>query len=52
MLDYHEKYPEYRFMEHKGYATKKHIECINSFGPCPIHRMSFRKVLDAQLTLL
>ena len=52
MLDYHEKYPEYGFMEHKGYATKKHIECINSFGPCPIHRMSFRKVLDAQLTLL
>lgn len=46
MLDYHEKYPVYGFMEHKGYPTKKHIECINSYGPCPIHRKSFKKVND------
>lgn len=51
MLDYHEKYPVYGFMEHKGYPTKKHIECINSYGPCPIHRKSFRKVFDAQIPI-
>jgi ribonuclease HII len=44
MLDYHEKYPVYNFMRHKGYSTKEHIECIKSYGPCPIHRKSFRKV--------
>jgi ribonuclease HII len=51
MLDYHEKYPMYRFIEHKGYSTLKHIECINTYGPCPIHRKSFRKVFDAQTHL-
>ena len=51
MLDYHEKYPAYNFNRHKGYATKEHIECINLHGPCPIHRKSFRKVMDVQLPL-
>jgi ribonuclease HII len=51
MLDYHEKHPEYGFMEHKGYPTRKHIECINAYGPCPIHRKSFRKVFDAPIPL-
>jgi len=49
MLDYHEKYPVYDFKGHKGYSTKKHMECINQYGPCPIHRKSFRKVKDVQL---
>jgi ribonuclease HII len=44
MQDYHEEYPHYNFVRHKGYGTKEHIECINLNGPCPIHRMSFRKV--------
>jgi len=51
MLDYHEKYPVYGFIKHKGYSTKKHIECINTYGPSPIHRMSFRKVFDAPINL-
>jgi ribonuclease HII len=52
MLDYHGQYPVYGFIEHKGYPTKKHIECINLYGPCPIHRKSFRKVFDAPMSLL
>jgi ribonuclease HII len=51
MLDYHKKYPIYNFKEHKGYGTKEHIECIRLHGPCPIHRKSFRKVMDLQLPL-
>jgi len=51
MLDYHEKYPFYNFKEHKGYATKEHVECIRLHGPCPIHRKSFRKVMDLKLPL-
>lgn len=49
MLDYHGKYPLYDFKGHKGYSTKKHMECITRYGPCPIHRMSFRKVKDVRL---
>jgi ribonuclease HII len=51
MLNYHEKYPMYNFKRHKGYSTREHIECIHLNGPCPIHRKSFRKVMDMQLPL-
>jgi ribonuclease HII len=46
MDEYHEQYPEYNFRSHKGYATREHIEAIRKYGPCPIHRRSFRGVLD------
>jgi len=49
MRAYHEKYPFYNFMEHKGYSTRQHIECLRLHGPCPIHRKSFRKVMDMEL---
>ncbi len=38
-----EKYPQYSFDKHKGYATKVHIEAIRKYGPCEIHRPSFLK---------
>lgn len=34
-------YPQYGFAGHKGYGAKKHIEAIDKFGPCPLHRMTF-----------
>jgi ribonuclease HII len=43
-------HPEYGFAEHKGYATRRHIEALQSFGPCPHHRSQFWRVRDA-LTL-
>jgi ribonuclease HII len=51
MLGYHEQYPDYNFMGHKGYSTKEHMENIRIFGPCCIHRKSFRKVMDVRLPL-
>ncbi len=36
-----QKFPQYGFASHKGYGTKFHIESINMFGICPIHRLSF-----------
>ncbi len=36
-------YPMYALEEHKGYGTKRHIDMIQKYGPCPIHRMSFLK---------
>ncbi len=37
-------YPQYNFKKHKGYGTKEHLEAIQKYGPCPIHRMSFKGV--------
>lgn len=41
MEKYHQKYPDYRFDQHKGYGTRKHYAALNEFGPCGIHRRSF-----------
>jgi ribonuclease HII len=41
MLEYHERWPEYGFAEHKGYGTPQHLAAIAAHGPCPIHRMTF-----------
>lgn len=49
MQQYHEIYPEYGFEKHKGYCTKEHMEKLLSYGPCPIHRKSFDKVMDLAL---
>ena len=49
MLDYHKKYPHYNFGKHKGYCTAEHINMIRLYGPCPIHRKSFRKVMSQGL---
>ena len=35
------EYPQYGFAGHKGYGAKKHIEALNKYGPCPLHRMTF-----------
>ena len=45
MLEMAEKYPEYRFEQHKGYGTALHYEALREYGPSPIHRMSFLKKL-------
>ncbi|HHW66806.1 ribonuclease HII [Defluviitalea raffinosedens] len=41
MNAYHELYPEYDFIKHKGYGTENHIKAIQQRGLCPIHRRSF-----------
>jgi ribonuclease HII len=38
---YDKLYPEYGFLQHKGYPTKKHRLLIKRFGPSLIHRKSF-----------
>jgi len=37
----HERYPEYGFDSHVGYATAAHKEAIALYGFTPIHRRSF-----------
>ena len=37
-------FPDYGFARHKGYATAEHRAALQRFGPCPVHRRSFRPV--------
>jgi ribonuclease HII len=40
----HERYPQYGFDRHKGYATAEHLDALGRLGPCEIHRRSFYPV--------
>mmetsp|Transcript_6709 Transcript_6709/g.13621 ORF Transcript_6709/g.13621 Transcript_6709/m.13621 type:complete len:121 (-) Transcript_6709:855-1217(-) len=42
----HQRWPEYHFNDHKGYGTKKHREALKRFGPCPIHRRSYKPIQE------
>ncbi len=47
------KYPNYGFARHKGYGTKAHLEALEKYGPCPIHRKTYypvTKYLSKQLS--
>lgn len=44
MAEMDKLYPLYGFLKHKGYGTKEHLEKLKQYGPCPIHRMSFKGV--------
>ncbi|MEA2088094.1 MAG: ribonuclease HII [Candidatus Caldatribacteriota bacterium] len=39
-----EQYPQYGFEKHKGYGTKEHFVALQKYGPCSIHRKSFRPI--------
>jgi ribonuclease HII len=45
MLAYAAQYPAYGFDQHKGYPTPDHYARLRRYGPCVIHRRSFRGVL-------
>lgn len=46
MCEYDKQYPAYGFAQHKGYGTKRHLHAIATYGPCPIHRKTFRGVKE------
>jgi ribonuclease HII len=49
MEHYHHLFPQYGFNRHRGYATREHLECLKKWGPCAIHRRSFRRVKTLDL---
>jgi len=49
MKRYHQKYPQYGFDKHKGYGTKYHFKMLKKYGPCKIHRKTFRPVKNLKL---
>ncbi|MFQ6049876.1 MAG: ribonuclease HII [Candidatus Paceibacterales bacterium] len=44
MERYDKRYPQYGFSKHKGYATKLHLKMLKKYGPCKIHRKSFKPI--------
>lgn len=44
MDEMHQRYPVYRFNQHKGYPTPLHLSLLALHGPCPEHRRSFGPV--------
>ncbi len=52
MREYSDVYPAYGFAQHKGYATRRHLDALENFGPCEIHRYSFapvRRLVESML---
>jgi ribonuclease HII len=49
MVAYAKHYPLYGFERHKGYPTREHYAYLQRYGPCAIHRRSFRGVLPVSM---
>jgi len=43
----HEEYPHYGFSSHRGYATPEHLDALGRHGPCPLHRLTFDRVVPS-----
>jgi ribonuclease HII len=46
MNDYHRQYPCYNFAHNKGYGTKEHRDAIKRYGYSPLHRKTFKGVVN------
>jgi ribonuclease HII len=46
MAALHRRYPQYNFARHKGYATPEHLEALRCWGPCALHRRTFKGVKE------
>jgi len=46
MTAYHSLYPQYNFARHKGYPTPEHLEALRCWGPCTLHRRTFKGVKE------
>ena len=44
MAEMDKEFPGYGFASHMGYGTKAHLAGLEKLGPCPEHRMTFKKV--------
>lgn len=46
MTAYNEQFPQYGFAAHKGYGCASHYEAVRKYGPCVLHRLSFKGVIQ------
>jgi ribonuclease HII len=47
MADADLRFPQYGFLAHKGYGTREHLRRLRRYGPCSLHRQSFRPIREA-----
>ena len=45
----HLHYPNYNWSKNKGYGTAEHIAAIKTYGPSPLHRISFLRNILAEV---
>ena len=43
MREYDREFPQYGFIQNKGYGTKLHTDALKAYGKCAIHRDTFIK---------
>ncbi len=46
MKDISKEFPDYSFEKHVGYGTKLHMDLLKKYGPCSLHRRSFKPVKE------
>ena len=46
MIEQAKLYPNYGFEKHKG-LTKDHLEALKQYGPCEIHRLTYKPIKDS-----
>lgn len=49
MESWHYRFPNYNFIRNKGYGTQEHLAALKKFGPCPLHRLSFRGTVPDEI---
>ena len=47
MLDYDKQFPQYGFAIHKGYPTPQHKSALQKYGPCSLHRLTYKPVSES-----
>ena len=51
MIKFSHTYKEYEFALHKGYPSLRHRQLLKEFGPCKLHRKSFKTVKNVLNTI-
>lgn len=45
------EFPQYAFKTHKGYGAPQHIDAINAYGTCALHRLTYlRNIVPSEST--
>ncbi|HYU35315.1 MAG TPA: ribonuclease HII [Thermoanaerobaculia bacterium] len=48
MVELDGRYPQYGFATHKGYSVPEHLRALETYGPCPEHRLTYGPVLPRE----
>lgn len=46
MVAWDRHYPGYGFAAHKGYGAASHRAALREHGPCPLHRLTYRPLIE------